>query len=239
MWEDKACLGSSVYNLFPKVYSSFIRSLFQTNQVGGSGMRIVVCVVAAALSFSVVWCGAAFASKESILSDKNEFGGKTIEVIIEKGEATPEIQKILACYDEEGKMRKTEIAYTEAFGNEKGVAKAIEYFDPSGKVAKREYYYTDTFGNKKGVAKATEYYYPHEKIAKAEFIYTDTFAREKGVTRATEYYDENGKVAKEEFSYTDAFAKEEGVDKRIEYYDADGKTAKREFYRDGILIRGE
>ena len=215
-------------------------SLFlQTDAVGGSGMRIVTCGVTAALSFSVIWCGAAFASKESIISDKNEFGGKTIEVIIEKGEAPPEVQKILASYDEGGGMRRTEITYTEAFSSEKGVARTIEYLDPEGKVAKREYYYTDAFGNKKGVARAVEYYYAHEKIAKAEFIYTDTFAKEKGVMRGTEYYDENGKVVKAEFSYTDAFAKEQGVTKRIEYYDADGKSAKREFYRDNILIRGE
>lgn len=203
------------------------------------GMRMAACVVVAVISFSVLGCGLAFATKESILSDKNDFGGKTIEVIIEQGEAPPEIQKILASYDEADRIRKTEITYTEAFGNEKGVARAIEYLSPDGKVAKREYYYTDTFGNKKGVARATEYYYADEKVAKAEFIYTDTFAKEKGVTRGTEYYDENGKVAKAEFFYTDAFAREEGVNKRIEYYDAEGKPAKREFYRGNILIRGE
>ena len=202
-------------------------------------MRAMAGVVAAMLSLSVAWCGPAFASQERIISDKNEFGGRTIEVIIEKGEAPPEIQAILAAYDEGDKLRKTEVTYTESFGNEKGVAKAIEYLNPDGKVVKREYYYTDTFGNKKGVARTIEYYYTNERIAKAEFIYTTAFAKEKGVASGTEYYDADGKVVKAEFSYTDAFANEEGVNKRIEYYDADGKTAKREFYRDNILIRGE
>jgi hypothetical protein len=229
----------TVYILFPKVYSFSFTVSLQTVQRGGSGMRIAAWIIAAVLGFSAVCCGAAFASKESIVSDKNEFGGKTVEVIIENGEAPPEVQKILASYDEGGKLRKAEITYTEAFAGTKGVAKAIEHYEDNGKVVKREFHYTDLFGNKKGVAKATEYYYANEKIAKAEFIYTDVFAKEKGVMRATEYYDDNGKVAKAEFSYTDAFAKEEGVNKKIEYYDPDGKTVKREFYRDATLIRGE
>lgn len=136
--------------------------------------------------------GMAAAEKQKVISDKNEYGGKTVEVTYESGDKLygGAVKKIVY-YDSNGKETKEEYFCTDKFAQENGVNRKIAFFDSDGKITKTELFYTDKFADEKGYNRLTADFYNNEKVAREELFYADKFANEKGVSRSVTYFNNN------------------------------------------------
>ncbi len=159
----------------------------------------------------VLFSGSASAEKQKVISDKNEYGGKTVEVTYESGDKLyGEAVKKIISYDGNGRKAIEEYFCADKYAQEKGINKKIASFDSSGKMTKAELLYTDKFADEKGVNRSIAYSDANGTETREELFHTDKFADEKGFHRDISYFDSNGKITKREFFYTDTFAGEKG-----------------------------
>jgi hypothetical protein len=149
--------------------------------------------------------GHGFCKKETIIDNKNEFGGKTEQSI----------------YDKSDKRYK------------EGIWKIVELYDANEKIREIESFYTPEHSKKDGVRKREQYYYQsitETRLTKTEFYYTDEYSDYNGIYKCEEKYHENGNKKVSEFFYTDEWAKKRVVSKMIIDYDSKGLEKKRTYY---------
>ncbi len=146
-----------------------------------------------------------FASEEKIISQNNEYGGKTEETTYAKGSDK---------YEE-------------------GINKIVEYYDANGKIREIESYYTSERSKKDGVKKREQYYLQSRTrtlLTKIEFYYTDAYSDYNGIYKCEEKYHENGNKKVSEFFYTDKWAKTHVVSRMVIDYDGKGLEKRRTHY---------
>ena len=99
---------------------------------------IVICMFLIGLSTY------ALAETKQILSDKNEYHGKTIEFTYSPGDQYYKtFKRHVIYYDNNGKERKGEIEWTKEATAMLGVSKWIDYFDNKGELEKKEVFLAD------------------------------------------------------------------------------------------------
>src|SRR5664280_1057491 len=103
-------------------------------------MRALHIATVTLFCFLLLFAGIVSAEKQRIISDINEYGGKTIEVTREDGDKRfDEILKIIQFSDRKGTAIKREIFHTDKFAREHGHNREIDYYDDSGKLTHIEY----------------------------------------------------------------------------------------------------
>lgn len=155
----------------------------------------------ALLIIVVLLTGVASAEQQRIISHKNEYGGKTIEVNMEPGDKGYDVRimKVIDYYQKKteieigNRLAKREIFFTNAFANQEGVNRAIQYHDSSGKMTRKDFFYTERWSKERGAYRDIGYYNSNEEIIRLEVFYTKTFAKERGYDRKIKYSDSNGK----------------------------------------------
>ena len=99
------------------------------------------------------------AEKQKIISEINEYGGKSIEITKEKGDSgfDATLREILS-NDSNGIALKKEVFYTDEFARENGHVREIDYYSGNGKTTKMEYFYPDKLANEEGYYRQIDYY---------------------------------------------------------------------------------
>src|SRR4030042_1486508 len=129
-------------------------------------LRIVLLLLVNVL---IVFGNAVVAEQQRTISDKNEYGNKTIETTYEPGDKHySDILKEIIYFDNNEKVAKIEHFYKDKFADEKGYYKTIAYYDSNEKVTKLGSFYTDKFADNKGYYKTMAYYDNNEKVTKLE-----------------------------------------------------------------------
>lgn len=175
---------------------------------------------AAVIIFFVLSAVQGHAWSSRTISEKNEFGGATIEYIYQNGDE---------------------------FYNKFGIERSISFYDYAKKFKQIEYYYLPAAAKEKGFGKRTEYYNDRQKVSSADVFHTEDFAREKFYTRHTEYYDERGRKVRMDYFFTPEYAGKNGYDKATQilsegfvrewdyyytpgYIDQNGISIRKDFY---------
>ena len=153
------------------------------------------------------------AMQSTILEQRNEYGGKTVE----------------ESYSGEDDKHK------------EGLAKLVQYFDSNERIIKQESYFNDDHALTDGVQKSVQYfdnkYYRAGVRTRVEFYYEDSFAAREGLVKAIQYYDEDEKRTRIDYSYTDTFAKKRQIFRLEVLYDSKGNITKRTYTdKDGKVL---
>lgn len=139
------------------------------------------------------------AEGEKIISTKNEYGGKTSQIVYSPGKST--LQDTLY-YNGKAKLVKMERTNSDTFANQEDWAakKTIEYYDSEGRKTKKEFFFSpyNKATSEAGVTQMTVYYDSRGREIRGENIYTDTVAKEKGCRKIIMYEDGNGNRIKNE-----------------------------------------
>ena len=141
----------------------------------------------------------ATAETAEVLSEHNEYGGVTKQVIF--SEKDPDfkkgVYKIVASYDNEGSKKKMEIYATESHSSEAGWYKMVIYYWGRKKVS--EAYSTDSDSLKYGFHRMVSYYGKGNILEKREYYLNEnTTAAQLGVYKRVVHYDKSGKVTQVE-----------------------------------------
>jgi hypothetical protein len=127
--------------------------------------------------------GDALAAPDRVVSEQNEFGGKTIEKVYpvkdirnagkdktrkEKTRAG-KIQKDITYFDGKGKKVKTESIYTEQHTVSTGAERRILYYTATGELTKMEKFFSDSYAKLKGVDRMVVYYDLKKKQPRTEY----------------------------------------------------------------------
>ncbi len=129
-----------------------------------------------------------FAENSRTLTDKNDFGGATVEFNYQNGDE---------------------------FYNKFGIERSVIFYDYGKKIKQVEYYYLPAAAKEKGFTKRIEYYSEKGKVASAYVIHTDEFAQKEKYNQHNEYFDENGQKIRIDYFYTPDFANKKGYDKAV------------------------
>lgn len=189
---------------------------------------ILVCIL---LYSCVVW-----AKTEKIISKKNEFGGKTVEITYFKEDDMENllgIRKSVLYENSNRKIIKIETFYTGITDN---YNRMIAYYDNHYHETKTEFYINDKLiktETNRFISEKNEF--GGKTVEKAYFDVEYRLTCKKNIL----YTDSNGKTIKNELFYTDKFADKEGYNKSIEYFDSHYKTTKTEFYLNERLVKTE
>ena len=137
----------------------------------------------------------AFAAREEVISENNEYGGVTKQIVY--SEKDPDFKrgmyKIIASYDNEGRKKKMEIYATESHSKEQGWYKKVIYYWGRKKVS--EAYSTDSDSVKYGFHRMVSYFDKDNILEKREYyLNKNTTAAKLGVFKRVVHYDNRGKV---------------------------------------------
>lgn len=186
------CLDGHLYHFYRRERSIIIRQEeFMVKM--GHGFTLFV-----ALFLLITGCGSP--EREKTISNKNQYGGKTKQIIFSQSEDQYKkgLAKEIIYLNDKGKTPRAELYFTDAYSKEKGISKMIEHYDENQNIVKQDSYFTNDYSNKGGVAKETIYRDCSGKIVKAESYFTDAFAKQKGIGKLIDYYDGKDKPVKTE-----------------------------------------
>jgi len=168
---------------------------------------LLACLLLLLFNF-VLGMSVVSAETTEVISEKNEFGGKTVKIVYSNNdEEAMNITKVVNYFSNNEKVVKKEIFFTDKYANEKGFSRWIKYFDNLGKMTKRDNFLTAEYANKYGVNRTISYLDSNEAIVKNENFLTDAFANEIGANRNIQYVDSTGKITKSEFYLNDKLIK--------------------------------
>lgn len=185
--------------------------------------------------------GSVQASKDIVISDSNEYGGKTVETTFEKGEEEYDIyKKVTAYWDSKKKLRKLESFYTDKIAKEKGVYLGIRYFNPNGKTIKDEDFTTEEEIKRTDFEKSVTYFDSNGIKTKTENFRLDKLVKKDGMVKVITYY-KDGKLDKTttEFIYSAEYAKENGYNRQKEIIDIKKRIITSQYFMDDKLIKTE
>lgn len=178
--------------------------------------RFSVIIIISMISISVN----AFCEKTRTLTEKNDFGGATVETIYVKGDKLFHelgLMSALTFYDTENKIKQVEYNYNEDKNDRRNFNKKIEYYDADQHIEKGEYFFTDNYAEQKGYNRAIDSYDLKGKPLQSEYFYTDKFSHKEGYNRAIFVY-ADGFIKQKEYYYINDFAGKIGYFKRIDYF---------------------
>lgn len=98
-------------------------------------MKLVSMGLLLAISLIILMAGIVSAETGKVISEKNEFGGKTVEIITtatDKSSNEDGVSRRILYYDSNGKVVKCEFFHTDKYVNEKGSNRSIVYYDSNG-----------------------------------------------------------------------------------------------------------
>lgn len=184
--------------------------------------------------------GSVQASKDIVISDSNEYGGKTVETTFEKGdEEYDHYKKALSYYDSNSKLRKLEAFFQDKYAKKTMTVLKIRYFDPNGKLTKEEVFPTKEIINSGGIEKRVDYYDDNKKVTKAEVFYSDKSVEKNGKVKDIMYEHDDkavGRTLELETFYSVEYARKEGYNRTMLYYDKKARKKWAEYYMDDKLV---
>jgi hypothetical protein len=184
--------------------------------------------------------GSVQASKDIVISDSNEYGGRTVETTFEKGEEEYAIYKKVTSYWDSKKIRKLESFYTDRIAKKKGVYLGIRYFDPNGKTIKDEDFTTEEEIKRTDFEKSVTYFDSNEIKTKTEHFRIDQLVKKDGMVKIITYY-KDGKFDKTttETIYSVEYAKENGYNREKMIIDIKKRIITSQYFMDDKLIKTE
>jgi len=199
---------------------------------------IITSLVVSLLFFS---SGSVQAMKDIVISESNEYGGKTVEITFEKGEKEYDIYKKVTTYHDSKKiLRKLESFYIDKIAKGKGVYLAIRYFDPNGKKIKDEEFTTEEEIERTDFEKSVTYYDSNEIKTKTENFPPDRLVKKTGIVKTITYY-KGGKLdnTNVETIYSVEYAKEKGYNRSKASVDIKKGIITYQYFMDDKLIKTE
>jgi hypothetical protein len=185
--------------------------------------------------------GSVQASKDILISDSNEYGGKTWESTYEKGDEEYDIYKKVTAYrDSNKKLRKIEAFFTDKNAKKTGTYLKIRYLDPNGKPIKEEEFTTEEEIKRTDFEKSVTYFDSNGIKTKTENFCLDKLVKKDGTVKIITYY-KDGKLDKtiSEIIYSDKYAKENGYNREKEIIDIKKRIITSQYFMDDKLIKTE
>ncbi len=206
--------------------------IHEINVLNKNGRKIVKTFLVLT-NLLLVLVGISLGSTEIVISQKNEYGGQTIETTYSKNDNQfDRLLRDVTFLDEYKNIVKVEYFYTTKAVDMNGVSRAIIHVVHNSKIIMQENYYVDNSANKLGLNKMILHYDNDEKLTKLESHYNAKSARIRGFYNATLYV-ESGESSRIEYLVTDSFSLESGVDKFVVFLDKDKRLTRLEYYKDG------
>lgn len=160
---------------------------------------------------------------DKILSENNEYGGKTVEIEFEQGDnkLNEGILKIIQFYNSDGKAVKGEVYFDEKNPKSNDMKLIIKELDEDGRETKAIGYYTDEYTKNTGIHYCIYHYDKEGRERKIEQHFVDSEACI--YKNNTIYLDEDGNIVKSEMRFSDFFAYPIGPELIIQEYGKDSK----------------
>lgn len=204
-------------------------------------MKKLCTVTVILVSLLFFFSGSVQAERQIVISDSNEYGGKTWETTFEKGdEEYAKFKKALSYNDSNNKLRKLEAFFQDKYAKKTGTYLIIRYFDPNGKPIKEEEFTTEEEIKRTDFEKSVTYFDSNGIKTKTEHFRLDKLVKKDGTVKFIMYY-KDGKLDKtiSEFIYSVEYAKENGYNRQKEIIDIKKRIITSEYFMDDKLIKTE
>lgn len=169
---------------------------------------------------------------EKILSEKNEFGGKTVEFQYESGDREFEegILKLVRFFDTQERLIRQEAYLDDKNPKYRGMRFLIEELYDDGTLRKKTVYYSEDEMKKSWISHEVFEFERDGRLIKAERHYGDLIPDNEPFRVVKMEFDSEGKISRIECTYRDLLKDVYNVKLFVQEYSKDGKVIKTELY---------
>lgn len=169
---------------------------------------------------------------ERVISEQNEFGGRTLEYEYEPGDKGYEegLIKVVFFYDTQNRLVKNEVYLDEKNSKFRGIRSLIEELYDDGTPKRQTFYYSEEEMRKTWRTHDIFEFERDGRLKRLESHYGDLIPDDQHFKQVTAEFDDEGKIRRVESIYRDILKDMYQVEKMVQEYSKDGKVTKTELY---------
>ncbi len=169
------------------------------------------------------------AEQRKIVSQKNKYGGETVEITFDRKDREQKLAKKLIFYNSVRRKVKIVGYLLNNDYNISKILKGVENYDQAGNLTSVEIHFRDEKSRENGFSKVITYFDHQALKTKEVTYYSPSDFDEKTYSKSVEYFSASGEKTRAEYSLAEKEVKRTGFHKIVIFYEK-GVVVKKEMY---------